>query len=239
MNKKSLVRYRAVHERTAWRAVYNHHSLQNALSGLENGAPGLFAGRTRIDHAAHGPALFVVIWRVDGDVGYILKRNSDDLDKPHKVVVPIEVVEEFEAYRGVSLLVLESFFPATPRYGSPGGLVSGLEGAISLRRHMRRERRPSLVAAKKAATIHATGRLACEACAFEFSERYGDLAAHMCEVHHSEPIGERKGPVETTLDDLAILCANCHRFIHTTRPMWSVSQLADHIKQQGKNGTSL
>ncbi|WP_431189940.1 HNH endonuclease [Cupriavidus oxalaticus] len=96
---------------------------------------------------------------------------------------------------------------------------------------MSRERSRKLVAAKKAAVLQATGRLACEACSFDFKEAYGDMAADMCEVHHVEALCTRASATITTLDELAILCANCHRVIHATKPMWPVSRLAERLRR--------
>lgn len=47
------IRYCAVHEKTRWRWVDNHASLNDAIYG-KDGDAGLFAGHTRIDHELHG-----------------------------------------------------------------------------------------------------------------------------------------------------------------------------------------
>lgn len=218
---------RAVHVNNSWRPA-TYTSIDRALTGQLDGVPALFAGQTRIDHQRLGPALFAVVWHEHEDVGYILKPNPDAPSRPYTAIVQRAVVDTFEAARGASLLVLGSFFTAPPMNAS-GLATEGLEGATSIRRHMRRERLPSLVAAKKAAVLETRGHLACEACHFDFAATYGDLGANMCEVHHLEALSARPGATRTTLDDLAILCANCHRVIHATRPMWSVHQLATHL----------
>ena len=46
-----------------------------------------------------------------------------------------------------------------------------------------------------------------------FESVYGEVGAGFAEVHHLRPLAEMDGPVETTLDDLAVVCANCHRMI--------------------------
>jgi len=60
------------------------------------------------------------------------------------------------------------------------------------------------------------GRLFCEVprCGFDFERVYGELGAGFAEVHHLRPLSELRRPVSTTLADLAVVCANCHRMIH-------------------------
>jgi 5-methylcytosine-specific restriction endonuclease McrA len=103
--------------------------------------------------------------------------------------------------------------------------LAGSEGAKRLVLHLRRERRAKLVAAKKASVVAAGYPLACEACGFCFGKQYGKLGASYCEIHHRRQLadGEERA---TTLNDLAILCSNCHRMIHRTQPMLSVQSFA-------------
>lgn len=102
----------------------------------------------------------------------------------------------------------------------------GTEGAAYLLSHLRRERNRALVEAKKAATRDAKGSLCCEACGFDFSITYGRLGEGFCEVHHLVPLSASAESVVTRLDDLAVLCSNCHRIIHRSTPMLSVVELS-------------
>ncbi|ANL68274.1 hypothetical protein AMC82_PB00111 (plasmid) [Rhizobium phaseoli] len=57
--------------------------------------------------------------------------------------------------------------------------------------------------------------LACEVCGFDFEKRYGSLGRGFIEAHHVEPLSKREGiNAPTTIEDFAMLCANCHRMIH-------------------------
>lgn len=58
------------------------------------------------------------------------------------------------------------------------------------------------------------GRLRCQVpgCGFDFRRVYGDLGREYAHVHHCQPLAT--GKHETTLDDLKIVCANCHAMIH-------------------------
>ena len=106
------------------------------------------------------------------------------------------------------------------------------EGRIRYREHRTRERSPALRRLKVEATLQAHGRLACEVCRFEFSERYGELGAGFIECHHKEALGDGEERF-TVLDDLALICANCHRMIHRSRPMLSVEGLRERLRTQG------
>jgi predicted HNH restriction endonuclease len=82
--------------------------------------------------------------------------------------------------------------------------------------HRRREGK--LREAKIRATLDAArGRLVCEVpgCLFDFYKRYGDIGYGYAQVHHKRPLGQtRSRGRKTTLEDLAVVCANCHAMIH-------------------------
>lgn len=91
------------------------------------------------------------------------------------------------------------------------------EGKILTRLHRTRERSRKLVETKKR-TVLATGQcLACEICGFDFEKFYGIKARGIIEVHHIRPLHTLRPGENTKLDDLALVCANCHRVIHSQR----------------------
>jgi 5-methylcytosine-specific restriction protein A len=103
---------------------------------------------------------------------------------------------------------------------------SAQEGNPRLVAHLRRERNAAIIRAKKATVLKATGKLCCEVCGFDFYEIYGGLGEGYCEVHHLRPIGKSDGITKTELKDLAVVCSNCHRVIHRTEPMPSISKMS-------------
>ena len=103
---------------------------------------------------------------------------------------------------------------------------SAPEGNPRLVAHLRRERNQKIVKKKKAATLESTGCLACEVCGFDSYKVYGEPGQDFCEVHHLKPLSKADGVIETTLDDLAIVCSNCHRVIHRTDPMLTIEELS-------------
>lgn len=58
----------------------------------------------------------------------------------------------------------------------------------------------------------------CEICDFDFSETYGEFARDCVEVHHLRLLSSaRHNGVNTELDDLLVVCPNCHRALHQFR----------------------
>ncbi|MEU2129391.1 HNH endonuclease [Streptomyces sp. NPDC018352] len=91
--------------------------------------------------------------------------------------------------------------------------VPAAEGRLLTRWAAYRERNPAL-RKRKIAQARRLGRpLQCFVCAFDFGQRYGPLGEGYIEVHHVLPL-HLSGPRETKLEDLAFLCANCHRMCH-------------------------
>ncbi|MFF9522688.1 HNH endonuclease [Streptomyces achromogenes] len=95
--------------------------------------------------------------------------------------------------------------------------TTAIEGRLLVRRALARERNPRL-RQLKIEQMRRQGRpLHCEVCGFDFARTYGELGDGYIEVHHVTPL-HISGTRETRLDDLACLCANCHRMCHRSRP---------------------
>lgn len=93
-----------------------------------------------------------------------------------------------------------------------------MEGKVVHRLVSQRERDPKLRAAKLKSVTSKGLPIACELCRFDFHATYGPHGAGYIQVHHVVPL-HYSGRVETTLDDLVLLCANCHVMIHR-RDSW-------------------
>ena len=104
------------------------------------------------------------------------------------------------------------------------------EGGLSMRQHLVRERDRGLRKRKIDSVRKAGKPIECEACGFDFGIVYGEHGRDYCEVHHRIPLHE-SGQTTTKLEDLAILCANCHRMIHRRNPWLTVEDLAELIVQ--------
>lgn len=100
------------------------------------------------------------------------------------------------------------------------------EGKIMFRLHQSRERNKKVIAlAKKKAK--AEGRLQCEVCDFDFAKNYGELGEGYIECHHTVPISEYDENSKTKIEDLAMVCSNCHRMLHRKRPWMSIAELRE------------
>lgn len=110
------------------------------------------------------------------------------------------------------------------------------EGGILMASHLRRDRSTSLSRKKKKQVLDQTGKLACEICKFDFFDYYGQLGKGFAECHHLIPLSKIRPGTKTKLMDLAILCANCHRMIHKTKPMMSIDEFRAFLRSQGRIG---
>lgn len=106
--------------------------------------------------------------------------------------------------------------------------VGAREGRLLERRHLARERDARLRAKKIEKHLRTHGQLACELCGFDFRATYGPHGDGYIECHHVIPLhasGERR----TRLDDLILICSNCHRMIHRRTPWLTPQQLRELI----------
>lgn len=87
--------------------------------------------------------------------------------------------------------------------------ISVTEGKLRLVTHYARERDRSIIRAKKQQALQ-NDNLNCEICEFSFIDKFG---VEFIECHHKTPISQ-SGVTETTLSDLGLVCANCHRMLH-------------------------
>ena len=95
--------------------------------------------------------------------------------------------------------------------------ASAVEGDVKIASHRKRERSRSLIA-KKLKIARSQGPIRCEVCLISEEGVYPlAMAPRIFEVHHLRPLAEAVAPVKTTLQDLAVVCANCHRAIHSSK----------------------
>jgi hypothetical protein len=91
----------------------------------------------------------------------------------------------------------------------------GREGLRKLKTHYQRERAPGLAKRKRDEALARYGKLECEVCHFDFQLRYGEHGFGFMEVHHLAPLMEApEDGRDVSTDDVALVCANCHRMIH-------------------------
>ncbi|MGG2066931.1 HNH endonuclease [Bacillus sp. S14(2024)] len=105
------------------------------------------------------------------------------------------------------------------------------EGQVLYRLHKQRERNSSVVKKKKQLALEGNN-LKCEICEFDFFKTYGDLGKGYMECHHTIPVSEYKENTRTKLNDLVLVCSNCHRMLHRKRPWLSKVQLKNLLKNK-------
>ncbi|TWT07330.1 restriction endonuclease [Planococcus sp. CPCC 101016] len=101
-----------------------------------------------------------------------------------------------------------------------------VEGKKMLRQHILRERDPKVIKlAKEKFKFENDGRLFCEVCGFDFYQKYGDLGEDYIEGHHINPLSMTDDEQETKIQDIAMVCSNCHRMLHRRRPWLTKEKL--------------
>ncbi|MER6021194.1 HNH endonuclease [Streptomyces anulatus] len=128
-------------------------------------------------------------------------------------------------------LVAGEFQELAPEADEEDDDYSAPEGKLLLRRHRSRERNKALRKRKIDAALRQGRPLACEACGFDFEQVYGDRGSGYIECHHVVPLHEA-GEGRTKLNDLALICANCHRMIHRRAPWPTPAELRASIEQK-------
>jgi 5-methylcytosine-specific restriction protein A len=112
------------------------------------------------------------------------------------------------------------------------GVEMSLTEARRYRVHRKIERNGR--ASRDAKKIHG---LVCQACGFDFAEKYGQLGAGYIEAHHLKPLSQLVEGVPITFsikDDFAVLCANCHRMIHRSEAPLDLERLRLLIREGSK-----
>jgi 5-methylcytosine-specific restriction enzyme A len=102
------------------------------------------------------------------------------------------------------------------------------EGKILYRVHKSRERNGRLIKKKKQIAIQ-NDKLSCEICNFDFYKTYGEFGKGFIECHHTVPVSEYQNNTTTKLNDLILVCSNCHRMLHRRRPWLTKEKLSELI----------
>jgi hypothetical protein len=153
--------------------------------------------------------------------GYVLfpteeaYRSSPHIDIGKQISVPKPGISAIPGY----VRVADS--DASPSLDVDIHTVAASEGRRRLVLHLQRERNQAVVRNKK----KQAASLDCEVCGFSFGGVYGSAASDYCEVHHLLPLSDVEYTTQTRLEDLVILCANCHRVVHLDNPPYTLNQV--------------
>lgn len=106
------------------------------------------------------------------------------------------------------------------------------EGRPAFVTHRKRERNPALIRAAKANALKKFGCLFCQACGFDFGKVYGRFGEGFIEAHHTIPVSQLNDKSVSKVEDIALVCSNCHRILHRRRPWLEIEQLKDVLSRQ-------
>jgi predicted HNH restriction endonuclease len=106
------------------------------------------------------------------------------------------------------------------------------EGKEKFKTHRSYERDGRVPIKAKEKALKETGELRCEICKTSFSETYGKLGSGYIEAHHKVPVSQLGNNGKTEIEDIALLCSNCHKMIHKTDPIKSVEELREIVNRQ-------
>ncbi len=104
------------------------------------------------------------------------------------------------------------------------------EGKISLVKHLKRERNVKLIRVAKNNFIKNNNHLFCEICGFDFERVYGNLGKDFIEAHHMKPVSQMNDNEKTRVEDILMVCSNCHSMIHRKRPWLNQDHIKDILK---------
>lgn len=99
------------------------------------------------------------------------------------------------------------------------------EGNIKYRLHKYKERSRNLVIQAKIKFKESDPEMKCQVCEFSFEKKYGSIGFDFIEAHHVFPISKLTSETDTKIEDLAMVCSNCHRMLHVRRPWLEIQEL--------------
>ena len=102
--------------------------------------------------------------------------------------------------------------------------ITGTEGRILTRIHSYRERDRSFVNKVKKHRKK-SGALICEGCGLDPLSLYGSNGERCIEAHHRIPIQQLQPDSVTREEDIALICASCHRIVHSRYPCLTIDEL--------------
>ena len=155
-------------------------------------------------------------------------RFKKNLKNEFKKVFPIPL-GEFSIQKGIDLNHFVITYDSTFLDEADEDLKYS-EGKASYRKHRLIERNPTLI--KKAKALFAkknSGELFCEVCGFNFVTFYGERGLGFIEGHHKKPVSEMSEGMKTSVEDIVMVCSNCHRMIHR-KPNITLEELKELIR---------
>lgn len=153
----------------------------------------------------------------------VLGKNSDAIRSAASTVFALQAT--IFGVSNIAALSTIAQLPPTPLEAD----VSGKEGKILVRLHSYRERDRTLAKKAKLYFKKTHEKLFCECCGHEPAKVYGARGEDRIDAHHKVPVEELLPDSITKIEDLAMVCPNCHDIIHAKRPWLTVEALRDFL----------
>jgi putative restriction endonuclease len=99
------------------------------------------------------------------------------------------------------------------------------EGKKKEKLHFTHERNRTVVERAKQYAWQRDKTLPCEVCKFSFVDEYGELGEKFIEAHHIYPVAGLQPRQGTKVEDIALVCANCHRMLHGGKKTLTIEEL--------------
>jgi predicted HNH restriction endonuclease len=136
------------------------------------------------------------------------KHRKDGKIEPQSFRSPVREITPQTAALLDSVLGSRPKSPAAKSVVSnPREVERAVEGLVTESRSKRRN--PAL-----RATALRRSNGTCAACGVDFNSVLGGRGLRCLVVHHTKQLKDRDTPAETNINDLAVVCANCHMLIH-------------------------
>ena len=160
-------------------------------------------------------------------VGNILSIEYKSGSLPADEVIVSDIHKILSLYR--NYIALRSGNIDSDNEEIPEDISTG-EEKKKYRWHRRAERNQKL--SKDAKKFHG---YTCQICKFDFEKQYGELGSKYVEAHHITPMAELLKELEPiVLDpktDFVVVCSNCHRMLHRTKPVLAPSELIKRLSK--------
>jgi len=175
--------------------------------------PGLVGLFNKYQFLTEGYEFYLEV--VEDKKKYRIRFDNLDQIKLDNKSIPIDE-ESGDAFTDLELLTYN-----TDNYSN----ITVKEGQRTLYLHYKIERNKKIVNLAKALALKNNKELRCEVCGFSFFEHYGDRGKNFIEGHHVNPLGLVDESVETKIEDIRLLCSNCHSMIHIKYPWLTIEEL--------------
>ena len=109
------------------------------------------------------------------------------------------------------------------------------EGESKLSLHLIKERNKNIRKKKIEVFLNEHNRLYCELCNFNFIDNYPFLTTDIIEVHHIVPLASLSKSTKVNINDLMLLCSNCHLAIHQGDAEENLLIAMEYFEKNSKN----